>query len=77
MDNLRLGALNFIDCIPVSYKIYLYGPRYNFLLKITLGAVIKLLNHTKQLQFYSNELCEIPSNKELRKFLKPAREEIL
>ena len=76
LDDLQLGALDFIDYVPISYNIRLYSPGYDFLLKATLGAVIKSLDRTKRLQFYGNEFCKIPSDEELRKFLKSIREEI-
>ena len=76
MDDLQLGALDFINYILINYKICLYSFGYDFLLKVILGTVIKLLDYTKWLQFYGNEFCEIPFDKELRKFLKSVREEI-
>jgi hypothetical protein len=76
LDDLRSGALDFIDCVPISYKIRSHSPGYDFLPKTTLGAVIKSLDRTKRLQFYGNKPYEIPSDEELRKFLKCVREEI-
>jgi len=67
---LLLGELDFLNYTLVSHKIQINRPGYNLLPKIILGAVNKLLNYGKKLQLYRDKLCKIPSEKDIKSFLK-------
>ena len=77
MDDLFTGELDFLDYTLVSHEIQTNGPRYNLLPKIILGAVDKSFDYSKKLQLYGDELCKIPSEEDMKKFFKFAKESVM